>query len=403
MLNLTNAPKYMIFFIALIANVCIQGRHFVYGGTSVFNVQRCHNDHKSAFTKIQPQRRRRIDLSLISTSNGFKEDVRIALCGGIAGATGTAILYPFDTAKTLRQAQPKVYRNVHSALMSLFNDGFYRGARMAYSGVLMSTLGAIPSSAMYFGSYSLAKSRLENLFYKSLYRQKEHRDEKICVYSYDDRARTLSLLQRVIVHSLSAATGNTISSLIFVPKEYIKQQMQTIYSKGSLSSAVRSQHRGVRSNEIELVLNIVKEKGICELYSGYRATLMRNVPSAILRFGLYEELKLRLSEKDSDDVSFSPRFFVAGLAAGACSSAIMTPLDVIKTRLATHTIPGNVNTVFGAARAIFVENGINGLYAGVGARIMWSGMFSAIGFGTFETCKRYLFVPNPRIQAVSDC
>ena len=28
------------------------------------------------------------------------EDVRVALCGGIAGATGTALLYPFDTAKT---------------------------------------------------------------------------------------------------------------------------------------------------------------------------------------------------------------------------------------------------------------------------------------------------------------
>eukprot|EP00814_Leptocylindrus_danicus_P005869 CAMPEP_0116033728 /NCGR_PEP_ID=MMETSP0321-20121206/19171_1 /TAXON_ID=163516 /ORGANISM="Leptocylindrus danicus var. danicus, Strain B650" /LENGTH=78 /DNA_ID=CAMNT_0003509877 /DNA_START=876 /DNA_END=1108 /DNA_ORIENTATION=- len=78
----------------------------------------------------------------------------------------------------------------------------------------------------------------------------------------------------------------------------------------------------------------------------------------------------------------------------------MTPLDVIKTRLATHTIPKNVNTVLGTGRAILEENGINALYAGVGARMLWSGMFSAIGFGTFEMCKRNLHFP-PRRQAAT--
>ena len=70
----------------------------------------------------------------------------------------------------------------------------------------------------------------------------------------------------------------------------------------------------------------------------------------------------------------------------------MTPFDVIKTRLATHTTPGDATTVIGTARAIISESGVNALYAGVGARMIWSGMFSAIGFGTFEFCKRRLFV-----------
>lgn len=37
-----------------------------------------------------------------------------------------------------------------------------------------------------------------------------------------------------------------------------------------------------------------------EIYSGYRATLMRNVPSAIIRFALYEEIKLRFVGEDDD-------------------------------------------------------------------------------------------------------
>jgi hypothetical protein len=43
-----------------------------------------------------------------------------------------------------------------------------------------------------------------------------------------------------------------------------------------------------------VVDSILREKGLRGLYAGYRATLMRNIPSAVLRFTLYEEFKLAL-------------------------------------------------------------------------------------------------------------
>ena len=45
--------------------------------------------------------------------------IRVALAGGIAGAVGTAALYPMDTAKTLRQANPNTYKSVREALVHL--------------------------------------------------------------------------------------------------------------------------------------------------------------------------------------------------------------------------------------------------------------------------------------------
>lgn len=44
-----------------------------------------------------------------------------------------------------------------------------------------------------------------------------------------------------------------------------------------------------------VVSSILRERGVQGLYSGYRATLLRNIPSAVLRFALYEELKLALA------------------------------------------------------------------------------------------------------------
>ena len=120
----------------------------------------------------------------------------------------------------------------------------------------------------------------------------------------------------------------------------------------------------------------------------------------------------------------SPVFFLSGALAGAMASGIMTPMDVIKTRLATNTIPPNMGLI-GNVQWILHENGLHGLYAGfrcvrlltmivlfifivtnivhctliifqpisiLRARMVWSGAFSAIGFGTFEAAKNFLGV-----------
>ena len=44
---------------------------------------------------------------------------------------------------------------------------------------------------------------------------------------------------------------------------------------------------------------------------------------------------------------------------------------------------------------ILAEMGWRGLYVGAGSRMMWSGAFSAIGFGTFEVVKGVLGVDQP--------
>ena len=49
---------------------------------------------------------------------------------------------------------------------------------------------------------------------------------------------------------------------------------------------------GARETAKQVVQRTLREKGVRGLYRGYWATLSRNVPSAIIRFSLYEEIKL---------------------------------------------------------------------------------------------------------------
>ena len=163
-------------------------------------------------------------------------------------------------------------------------------------------------------------------------------------------------------------------------------------------------------------MNLLKEKGIRGLYAGYQATLMRNIPSAMLRFVLYEELKHKWggssdttttaksspssSSSSSHRVASFPlppkpvRLFAAGAVAGAIASGFMTPVDVVKTRMATGTCGLSSSSVRSCFVHVVKEVGWKGLYAGAESRMMWSGAFSAIGFGTFEFVKQTLGVSD---------
>lgn len=294
--------------------------------------------------------------------------VRVGLAGGFGGAMGTAVLYPADSAKTLRQCNPDRYRSVRHAFRCLIfttrqsvSSAVTSVQRQwhiqrAYAGLLPSVLGALPSSALYFGAYEGMK----------------HAITKFSPEPKDSAGR-------LWVHALSAASGNVLSSAVFVPKEAIKQQMQ--YQQ--------------TSNIGKVCFTILRKRGITGLYSGYRATLLRNIPSAMLRFAIYEELKFRWSGKDdfASTSAFSWKLFLAGAAAGSLASGFMTPVDVIKTKISTGSCPIDLS---GCANQILIEQGWKGFYLGAGSRMLWSGAFSSIGFGSFEAAKKWLGVSETK-------
>ena len=117
-----------------------------------------------------------------------------ALAGGLAGGIANAIIFPIDTIKTMLQTNPRI-TTYSGILRHLKSQGFER----IYAGFLPAVVGSIPSSSLYFGTYEATKSFLHSQG---------------------------NLTSRHIVHGLAAASGNIVSSFVFVPKETIKQQLQ---------------------------------------------------------------------------------------------------------------------------------------------------------------------------------
>jgi hypothetical protein len=294
-----------------------------------------------------------------SRSDGGGREWATMLAGGLAGAVSTASLHPLDTAKTLRQADPHTYKGSRAALSHLWRT---HGPLSIYAGVIPAILGSIPSSALYFGGYETAKRRLT----ASVRRRWEAMGG----------SGPMPLKLRAPVFMLSAACGNVCSSLVFVPKEFLKQTMQV--ERGAALAGAQAK------SALSIIRDTLAQQGVGGLYKGYWPTLSRNIPSAVLRFTIYEELKLHMGPPSGhQDGSMSVKYLAAGAGAGALASAITTPFDVVKTMVATGRIPRDLG-IMRSLVTIAKEEGFLGLYAGVQPRVAMSALFTGVGFASFE-------------------
>jgi hypothetical protein len=179
-------------------------------------------------------------------------DWKLSVAGGLAGGITNSLLIPIDTLKTMRQADPTI-KSIRAAFLKLQSSGMNN----IFSGLLPAFLGSIPSSALYFGSYETAKSYF---------------------YQYKDSLG----LSRPMTHVLAAISGNLVSSVIFVPKDVIKQQLQAYRTDSRIwLGVIANSNHGISATDV--IKHIFKTKGMKGFYPSYRATLLRNIPSAVVR------------------------------------------------------------------------------------------------------------------------
>lgn len=295
------------------------------------------------------------------------------VAGAAASAAAVTALHPMDTLKTLIQAATKspaaattpagavtaaaapANTNAVSALLSTLRGGGGVGA--LYRGLAPSLAGQVPAGAIKFAAYE-----------------------------------TLTQLARTLAPRAAAAPGSAAAidyacaalafvacSVVMVPAELLKQRLQAGVYPGFGA--------GLR--------NMARHEGIAGMYTGYRATLLRDVPYTMLEFGLYAQLKRALRFATRRERLTPAQELAMGGVAGGMTGLLTSPLDLAKTRLMTQAGAGT-----GAARQyagvadvlvkVAREEGISGLFKGCSARVVWLVPFTAVYFGVHEAAKRTL-------------
>ena len=150
---------------------------------------------------------------------------------------------------------------------------------------------------------------------------------------------------------VAGACAGLTNVLLFNPLEIIKIRLQVAGTFSTLKT--------------ETVGSIARDLGLANIYKAGTACMMRDVLFCALYFPLYAHIKPLLADETGYNSPLS--IFTAGSLAGAVPASLVTPIDLIKTRLQVIRRPGQTEYrgVVDCAVKIFREEG--------GVRAFWKG------------------------------
>ncbi|EFN69184.1 Calcium-binding mitochondrial carrier protein Aralar1 [Camponotus floridanus] len=273
--------------------------------------------------------------------------------GSIGGAVGATAVYPIDLVKTRMQNQRTgsfigelMYRNSFDCLKKVIR---HEGIFGLYRGLMPQLMGVAPEKAI-------------KLTVNDFVRDK-----------FMDKNGNLPLYGEIM--SGACAGG---SQVIFTnPLEIVKIRLQ-VAGEIAGGSKVRA-------------WTVVKELGLFGLYKGARACFLRDVPFSAIYFPMYAHTKARLADEGGYNTPLSLLF--SGAIAGVPAAALVTPADVIKTRLQVVAREGQTtyNGLLDCARKIYKEEGARAFWKGATARVFRSSPQFGVTLFTYELLQR-LFV-----------
>ena len=223
------------------------------------------------------------------------------------------------------------------------------------------------------------------------------------------------------------------ASILYVPSEVLKTRLQL---QGRYNNPFFNSGYNYRSTW-DAAKTIARTEGFGALYSGYKATIFRDLPFSALQFAVYEQ-EQQLAKKwvGSHDIGFQLEILTA-VSAGGIAGVMTCPLDVVKTRTQTqieqdhsprdsqashlekeakvrrhpfksqsrfiHSQPRTVpvtapvldtESVFAGLKLIYKTEGVAGWFRGVGPRFVWTSVQS----GTMLVLYQYLLKQLERNQ-----
>eukprot|EP01133_Synstelium_polycarpum_P016692 gene16692-19843_t len=145
---------------------------------------------------------------------------------------------------------------------------------------------------------------------------------------------------------------------------------------------------------VSALREMVRKEGFLSLFRGNGANVLKVSPNSAIRFFTYEICKNKFTGNNSAQRLSGSQTMVAGAMAGFTSTLCTYPLDVIRTRLSLQG--SSTDTCYGALRykgvvhclqKTFAEEGVRGLYKGLGTAVVSVAPWVSLSFASYEGLK----------------
>nr|DBA19830.1 TPA: hypothetical protein GDO54_015600 [Pyxicephalus adspersus] len=273
--------------------------------------------------------------------------------GSIAGAVGATAVYPIDLVKTRMQNQRSsfveelVYKNSFDCFRKVLR---YEGFFGLYRGLLPQLVGVAPEKAI-------------KLTVNDFVRDK-----------FTQRDGSIQLLAEILAGGCAGG-----SQVIFTnPLEIVKIRLQVA---GEISTGPK-----VRA------LTVLRDLGFFGLYKGAKACFLRDIPFSAIYFPVYAHCKSSFADEQGHIGAL--QLLIAGAIAGVPAASLVTPADVIKTRLQVAARAGQTTYtgVIDCFKKILREEGARAFWKGAGARVFRSSPQFGVTLVTYELLQRWFYV-----------
>ncbi|XP_059274764.1 adenine nucleotide transporter BT1, chloroplastic/mitochondrial [Lycium ferocissimum] len=275
--------------------------------------------------------------------------LRRLISGAIAGAISRTTVAPLETIRT----HLMVGSSGHSSTEVFNNIMNTEGWTGLFRGNFVNVIRVAPSKAVELFAYDTVNKNLSS---------KPGEQPKIPIPA--------SLV--------AGACAGVSSTLLTYPLELVKTRL-TI-------------QKGVYDGLLDAFVKILKEGGPGELYRGLTPSLIGVIPYAATNYFAYDTLRKAYRKIFKEEKIGNIETLLIGSAAGAISSTATFPLEVARKHMQVGAVSGRVvyKNVMHALATILEQEGIQGLYKGLGPSCMKLVPAAGISFMCYEACKRIL-------------
>ncbi|KAI9008111.1 mitochondrial carrier domain-containing protein [Gaertneriomyces semiglobifer] len=278
--------------------------------------------------------------------------------GSVAGAVGATVVYPIDLVKTRMQNQRSkvvgqvLYKNGIDCFKKVVKNEGFKGL---YSGLAPQLLGVAPEKAIKLTMNDLVRSHLK-----------------------DKKTGEIPLWGEILAGCTAGGSQVVFTNPLEIVK--IRLQVQGEAAKNAVEAIPR-----------QSAAHIVRQLGLFGLYKGAAACLLRDIPFSGIYFPTYAHLKKSMFDEGKNGKRLNAlELLAAGALAGMPAAYLVTPADVIKTRLQVAARKGET-TYTGLSDAfvkILREEGPRAFFKGGVARVLRSSPQFGVTLATYEFLQR---------------
>ncbi|KAI3644527.1 hypothetical protein MP228_010691 [Amoeboaphelidium protococcarum] len=326
----------------------------------------------------------------------MNDNVIHAIAGAGGGIISMALTYPLITVGTRLQIQQnkktggqsdanQQYKGLVDAFQKIVK---HEGVAGLYSGINSALFGIALTNGVYYYFYEFSKSQLLAL--------------KTTTTS--SSLKNLSVMENLLAGTLAGCLTVFITNPVWLLNtRQASGKGNTSLSEDELSKA--SAHDQSNSGTIAMLMQIIKEDGLLSLWQGVGPALIL-VSNPAIQYMVFEQLRQRIEKtKQLTEVDF----FVLGALSKLVATFLTYPYIVIKSRMqlrqtkvassgvssskstankgSSDTRPKYADTL-NSIKTILKEEGVTGLYKGLGSKLTQSVLTAAILF----MAKEKLFV-----------